>query len=93
MHLFKYDSVHGRFDIDFKIEGNVVLFENGKKMSFSQQRDPGLIEWSNLVLQLLLSVRAYFSQRSLPQHFNGGAKKVVLSAPAKDTGIKTGFRR
>ena len=31
MHLFKYDSVHGRFEIDFKIEGNLVLFENGKK--------------------------------------------------------------
>ena len=34
MHLFKYDSVHGRFDIDFKIEGNVVLFENGKRCHF-----------------------------------------------------------
>ena len=41
------------------------------------------------MLQLLLSVRAYFSQESASQHFNGGAKKVVLSAPAKDTGIKT----
>ena len=81
MHLFKYDSVHGRFDIDFKIEGNVVLFENGKKMSFSQQRDPGLIEWSKFGLQLLLSVRAI--QRSLPLNILMECEKVVLSLPQR----------
>ena len=90
MHLFKYDSVHGRFDIDFKIEGNVVLFENGKKMSFSQQRDPGLIEWSKFGASTVVECTGLFlTKESASQHFNGGAKKVVLSAPAKDTGIKT----
>ena len=90
MHLFKYDSVHGRFDIDFKIEGNVVLFENGKKMSFSQQRDPGLIEWSQFGASTVVECTGLFlTKESASQHFNGGAKKVVLSAPAKDTGIKT----
>ena len=90
MHLFKYDSVHGRFDIDFKIEGNVVLFENGKKMSFSQQRDPSLIEWSKFGVATVVECTGLFlTEESASQHFNGGAKKVVLSAPAKDTGIKT----
>ena len=60
MHLFKYDSVHGRFDIDFKIEGNVVLFENGKKMSFSQQRDPGLIEWSKFGVSTVVECTGLF---------------------------------
>ena len=90
MHLFKYDSVHGRFEIDFKIEGNVVLFENGKKISFSQQRDPGLIEWSKFGASTVVECTGLFlTKESASQHFNGGAKKVVLSAPAKDTGIKT----
>lgn len=90
MHLFKYDSVHGRFEIDFKIEGNLVLFENGKKMSFSQQRDPGLIEWSKFGASTVVECTGLFlTNESASQHFNGGAKKVVLSAPAKDTEIKT----
>ena len=79
MHLFKYDSVHGRFDIDFKIEGNVVLFENGKKMSFSQQRDPGLIEWSKFGASTVVECTGLFlTKESASQHFNGGAKTVVL---------------
>ena len=90
MHLFKYDSVHGRFEIDFKIEGNVVLFENGKKMSFSQQRDPGLIEWSKFGVSTVVECTGLFlTKESASQHFKGGAKKVVLSAPAKDKDIKT----
>ena len=90
MHLFKYDSVHGRFEIDFKIEGNVVLFENGKKMSFSQQRDPGLIEWSKFGTSTVVECTGLFlTKESASQHFKGGAKKVVLSAPAKDKDVKT----
>ena len=90
MHLFKYDSVHGRFEIDFKIEGNVVLFENGKKMSFSQQRDPSLIEWSKFGASTVVECTGLFlTKESASQHFNGGAKKVVLSAPAKDKDVKT----
>ena len=53
MHLFKYDSIHGRFEIDFEIEDNLVRFSNGKKISFSQERDPGLIEWSKYRLSLI----------------------------------------
>ena len=90
MHLFKYDSVHGRFEIDFKIEGNVVLFENGKKMSFSQQRDPGLIEWYKFGVSTVVECTGLFlTKESASQHFKGGAKKVVLSAPAKDKDVKT----
>ena len=90
MHLFKYDSVHGRFEIDFKIEGNVVLFENGKKMSFSQQRDPSLIEWSKFGVSTVVECTGLFlTKESASQHFKGGAKKVVLSAPAKDKDVKT----
>ena len=59
-------------------------------MSFSQQRDPGLIEWSKFGASTVVECTGLFlTKESASQHFNGGAKKVVLSAPAKDTGIKT----
>ena len=46
MHLFKYDSVHGSFDISFEITEDTVVFSNGKSMRFSQHRDPSQIEWA-----------------------------------------------
>ena len=90
MHLFKYDSIHGRFEIDFKIQGNLVLFSNGKKISFSQERDPGLIEWSKYGVSTVVECTGLFLTKELAsKHFKGGASKVVLSAPAKDADIKT----
>ena len=39
MHLFKYDSVHGKFELDFEISGNTVVFTNGKQLTFSQEKN------------------------------------------------------
>ena len=90
MHLFKYDSVHGRFDLDFEIKGNQVLFSNGKKLSFSQEKNPESIPWNEYGTNTVVECTGLFLTKDLgSKHFEGGAKKVILSAPAKDPDIKT----
>ena len=90
MHLFKYDSIHGTFELKFEINGNQVLFSNGKKISFTQERNPELIPWSDFAVHTVVECTGLFlTKDSASKHFNGGAQKVVLSAPAKDTDVKT----
>ena len=89
MHLFKYDSVHGKFELDFEVSGNDVLFSNGKKVTFSQERDPSLIPWSDYQVNTVVECTGLFlTNQTASKHLEGGAKKVVLSAPAKDDDIK-----
>ena len=90
MHLFKYDSVHGRLDLDFEIEDNHVLFSNGKKICFSQEKNPESIPWAQYEAKTVVDCTGLFLTKELAsKHFKGGAKKIVLSAPAKDEEIKT----
>ena len=90
MHLFKYDSVHGKFELDFEISGDTVVFSNGKRLAFSQQRNPELIPWSDYEVHTVVECTGLFLTTELAsKHLKGGAKKVVLSAPAKETSIRT----
>ena len=90
MHLFKYDSVHGKFELDFEISGDTVVFSNGKRMAFSQQRNPELIPWSDYEVHTVVECTGLFLTTELAsKHLKGGAKKVVLSAPAKEASIRT----
>ncbi len=90
MHLFKYDSIHGIFALDFEIKGEDVLFSNGKRVRFSQEINPELIPWSTYGVQTVVECTGLFlTKKDASKHFNGGAAKVVLSAPAKDPEVKT----
>jgi glyceraldehyde 3-phosphate dehydrogenase len=90
MHLFKYDSVHGGFDVAFEITGDTVVFSNGKSLRFSQERDPAHIDWAKNGVTTVVECTGLFLTNSLAsKHMEGGAKKVVLSAPAKDDSVKT----
>ena len=90
MHLFKFDSIHGRFDLDFEIQDNQVIFSNGKKLFFSQEKNPQSIPWSKYGTDTVVECTGLFlNKESASMHFEGGAKRVVLSAPAKDSEIKT----
>lgn len=90
MHLFKYDSVHGGFDISFEITGDTVVFSNGKSMRFSQQREPSKIPWAENNVTTVVECTGLFLTKILASgHLKGGAKKVVLSAPAKDEDVRT----
>lgn len=90
MHLFKYDSVHGILKLNFSIDNNVVSFENGKKIIFYNERNPELIPWGKHNIDLVIESTGLFLTRDKANlHLKGGAKKVILSAPAKDSSIKT----
>ncbi|XOV67065.1 MAG: type I glyceraldehyde-3-phosphate dehydrogenase [Fluviicola sp.] len=89
-HLLKYDSVHRRFPLEFSQEGNALIFENGRKVVFSQIRNPEEIPWSDLGVDFVLESTGLFRTKELAsKHFQGGAKKIVLSAPPQSTNVKT----
>lgn len=81
-HLLKYDSVHGRFaGIVESKDGAIVV--NGKEIKISAERNPEDIPWVNPDI-VLESTGVFSTREAMSRHFKSGAKKVVLSAPAKD---------
>lgn len=89
-HLLKYDSVHRGLKHEFKIEGNAIVFENGKKIIFLQERNPVLIPWEEHNVDTVLeSTGLFLTTEEASKHLIGGAKKVVISAPANSEDIKT----
>lgn len=83
-YLLKYDSVHGRFNGDVDIDGqNLVI--NGKKIAISAIPDPSELSWGALGVDVVLESTGFFLSRdSASKHLKAGAKKVLVSAPAKD---------
>lgn len=89
-HLFKYDSVHRKLKHNFTVQGNKIVFENGKEIIFISERNPENIKWSEYGVEVVLEATGIFrTTESASKHLVGGAKKVVLSAPAKDTVTRT----
>lgn len=90
MHLFKYDSIHGILNLSFEIKDNKVTFENGKTILFTNVKEPELIPWGeNKIDTVLESTGLFLTREKAEKHILAGAKKVLLSAPAKDADIKT----
>ena len=89
-HLFKYDSVHGRLNERFVIEGNKIVFENGKVIQFISERNPEQIPWGEYGVEIVLEATGIFRTEELARkHLIGGAKKVLLSAPPKGGDVRT----
>lgn len=89
-HLLKYDSVHGRLGLDFSIVDNDIIFSNGKKIHVHAEKDPAQIPWSNWGVDFVLDSTGLFKTlEKASAHFNGGAKKVVISAPPDGEGVKS----
>jgi len=85
-HLLKYDSVHGRFS-GVETAGDQIVV-NGKPMKVLSQRDPALLPWGELGVDVVLESTGFFTQRdAAAQHLAAGAKKVIISAPAKNEDI------
>lgn len=84
-HLFKYDSVHGGLKVDFHLDGNALIFENGKKIIFTQEKNPSDIPWSDYgVTHVLESTGLFLTKEKAQAHLGGSVQKVILSAPATD---------
>lgn len=83
-HLLKYDSVHGKFDA--KVEaGKDSIFIDGKEVKVFAQRDPSQLPWKDLRVDVVLESTGRFTDRAGgAKHLEAGAKKVIISAPAKD---------
>ena len=87
-HLLKYDSIHGPFQLGFHIDGNTLHFENGKKMVFISERNPEMIKWADYGVQVVIeSTGLFLTREAASKHLVGGAKHVVISAPANDADI------
>lgn len=88
-YLFKHDSVQGRFNRAAHLEGD-TLHVDGKPVRMTEHRDPLACKWGELGVDILLECTGVFLTRDkCKAHFDSGAKKVLLSAPAKEKGIKT----
>lgn len=83
-YMLQYDSVHGRFDGDVKVEDG-ALFVNGRKIRLTQERDPANLKWDEVGADIVIESTGLFLDKATAQkHLDAGAKKVVLSAPSKD---------
>ena len=83
-YLLKYDSVHGKFDgtVDVK-DGNLIV--NGKTVRITAERDPKNCKWDEVGATIVAECTGIFTTLETAQyHIDGGAKKVVISAPSKD---------
>ncbi|MCL1878076.1 MAG: type I glyceraldehyde-3-phosphate dehydrogenase [Defluviitaleaceae bacterium] len=83
-YMLKYDSTHGGFPGDVKSQGGKLIV-NGKSISLYSEFKPENIKWAESGAEYVLECSGFFlTQESAQAHINGGAKKVILSAPAKD---------
>ncbi len=83
-HLFKYDSSQGRFDGEVSYEGSDRLIINGKSYALFAERDPENLPWKKLEVDVVAECTGIFtSDEGARKHLTAGARKVVISAPAK----------
>jgi glyceraldehyde 3-phosphate dehydrogenase len=86
-HLLKYDSVHGRFPGTVEAKGDTLVV-NGREIKVSAIKEPEKLPWKDLGVELVLESTGRFTDRdAAAKHLTAGAKKVVISAPAKGEDI------
>ncbi len=86
-HLLKYDSIHGTFDADVTVDGDNLVV-NGKKVKVLAQTDPAKLPWGELGVDIVVESTGRFTVgEKAKAHIAGGAKKVIISAPAKGEDI------
>ena len=83
-NLLRFDSVHGKFAGEVKVEGGDLVV-SGKKVKVLSERDPAKLPWKDLGVDLVVESTGVFRGRAdLEKHLAAGAKKVILTVPAKD---------
>ncbi|MCF6157649.1 MAG: type I glyceraldehyde-3-phosphate dehydrogenase [wastewater metagenome] len=82
--LLKYDSVHGKFNGDVKAKEKSLVV-NGKEIELLMEKDPSRLPWKSLGVDIVIESTGLFTSRAdCAKHLDAGARKVILSAPAKD---------
>ncbi|KAL7950695.1 glyceraldehyde-3-phosphate dehydrogenase 1 [Trichoderma barbatum] len=83
-YMFKYDSTHGRFKGDIKVDGKDLVI-NGQRIKFYQEKDPANIPWKDSGAEYIVeSTGVFTTTEKASAHLKGGAKKVIISAPSAD---------
>ncbi len=83
-HLLKYDSVHGKFSGTIEAKGNAIIVD-GKEIRVLAERDPGNLPWKEMGVEMAVESTGIFRKREqIAKHLDAGARKVLLSVPAKD---------
>ena len=86
-HLLKYDSVHGIFGAEVTAKGDAI-FVDGRPVRVSAQRDPASLPWKELGVDVVVESTGVFRDKAgAGKHLQAGAKKVIISAPAKDPDV------
>lgn len=89
-YLLKYDSNHGRFPYSVEVDGNDLIINGNERLTVYSERDPEALPWGELNIDVVLESTGVFRKRDqIQRHINAGAKRVVLSAPAKSGDVKT----
>jgi len=84
-YMLKYDSVHGRFGKDVVLESNNFVID-GKKIRLSSERNPADLKWDEVGVDVVIDCTGFFlTEESCQAHLDAGAKKVIQSAPSKDS--------
>ncbi|MFD1770302.1 type I glyceraldehyde-3-phosphate dehydrogenase [Sphingobacterium suaedae] len=83
-YMLKYDSTHGKFDGTVEVkDGHLIV--NGQTIRITAEKDPANLKWDEVGAEVIIESTGFFLTKELAQkHIDAGAKKVVMSAPAKD---------
>ena len=86
-HLLKYDSIHGRVYDEVKVEGDSIVVD-GRTVKVLSDRDPKNLPWGELGVELVIESTGFFTDANAARaHIDAGAKKVLITAPAKNEDI------
>lgn len=86
-HLIKYDTTHGKFDVDILSPDNELIV-NGHRIQLLNQRNPVELPWEKLNIDIVIEATGKFNARDkAAQHLQAGAKKVILTAPGKNEDV------
>jgi glyceraldehyde 3-phosphate dehydrogenase len=83
-YMLKYDSVHGRFAGEIRVEGSTLIV-NGKRIRLTALKDPAELKWAEIGAEVVIeSTGLFLTKETAEKHLAAGAKKVIMSAPSKD---------
>lgn len=84
VYMLKYDSVHGRFEKDIKIEGDYIIIEN-QKIRVTQEKEPSKIDWKSIGADYIIEATGLFlTEETTKGHLEAGASYVLMTGPSKD---------
>jgi glyceraldehyde 3-phosphate dehydrogenase len=86
-HLLKYDSILGRLDADVEVTSDAIVV-GGRKIAALEERDPASLPWGDLGADIVIESTGFFTDATKAKaHIDAGAKKVIISAPAKNEDV------